>query len=165
MDARNYQIYNAELNLNGTLGQLIDWSYRYTDDFSDEALKEISKLASRYGLEKRDIEIPLLVLAERERERKDPDLKTMPYERMKIDHYVLGNVSYSESRDGMEIEIREEDDKVLIAAYGVDPEYGSYTAAGAYSVDEFMAGEGNFLEVALGMVLAHNCVYDEEPEM
>ena len=156
---QDYEIYNEELGLDGTMGQLIDWAYRYDSDYSDEALAEISRLAGEYGMEEKDIRIPLLVLAGRNREKRNDG--TLPYEQMKLDRLRGGKISFEETMDYGEVEVREEDDRVLIAITGMDEE-GPFTAAGAYSVDEFMSGDEKFLENAVGSVLFYSKQYDEE---
>ncbi len=161
---RDMHIYEPELGLDGTLEQLLDWANRYTADYSDEALERLHKLAQIYGGSEADINLPLLLIAERKRENAEED--TMPYERMKIDHLLLGNVSYSETRQDpyMEIEIREERDLVLLSVNGID-ENGSWSAANIYSLEEFMNGEADFLQRSFSETLFYGKVYEEdEPE-
>lgn len=59
-----------------------------------------------------------------------------------------------------EVEIREERDKVLISIIGVDDE-GAFSAASAFSTDEFMSGEDNWLEQAIGSILFYGKVYED----
>ena len=48
-------IYNEPLGIDGTISQLIDWAYRYDDDYSDEALDYI---AAKTGRERPKTMIP-----------------------------------------------------------------------------------------------------------
>ena len=160
MDIDSIMIYEPDLGLEGTLSELTNWANRYTSDYSDEALARISELNKIYGREEKDIQIPMLLIDERKREYAEDD--TMPYERMKIDQFIFGNIGYSESKgDGTEIEIRSEDGKVLISILGVD-DVGTYSAAGAYSMEEFMQGEHDWLEKAVGSILFYSKEYLEE---
>lgn len=143
------RIYNKELGLDGTLEELIDWAYRYSDDYTDEALDEITAKAREFGLPEEQAMIPTLVKLDRQRaERNDG---TLPYEQMKLDVLHGGLVSYSSTEEYGEIEIRQEEDKVLISVTKAD-EDGNITA-GVCSLEEFMAGEGNFLESLVGQVI------------
>lgn len=45
MDKSDIRIYNADLGLDGTIEELINWSYRYSDDYNDAALDEIARQA------------------------------------------------------------------------------------------------------------------------
>ena len=61
-------IYNEPLGIDGTISQLIDWAYRYDDDYSDEALDYIAAKARELGVEEEKCLIPILVkLTGRER--------------------------------------------------------------------------------------------------
>lgn len=153
-------IYEPELGLEGTIPELISWAQRYTSDYSDRALERISELAKEAGMDEKDIRIPLLLKDERYREDKIPG--SLPYERMKIDYLEYGRIGFGRSQygaDKAELEINTEDDKVVISLIGTDNE-GSYTAAGAYSTQEFMAGDSKWLETAVGEVLYYSKVYD-----
>ena len=154
MNAKNNQIYNPLLGLDGTIGELINWAYRYDGDFTDEALLEISRIAKSYDLP--EYKIPLLVIDSRKREKEEPD--SLPYEDMKLSKLTGGNISYSEKKDYGEVEIREENDKVLISVIGMD-ENGIFSAAGVWSVNEFMEGDKEFLESAVGQILFYTKTY------
>ena len=144
------RIYNKELGLDGTLEELIDWAYRYSDDYTDEALDEITAKAREFGLPEEQAVIPTLVKLDRQRtERKNG---TLPYEQMKLDRLRGGLISYSSTEEYGEVEIRQEGDKVLVSVTKADDKDGSI-AAGVCSVEEFMSGEGNFLEVLIGQVM------------
>lgn len=144
------RIYNKELGLDGTLEELIDWAYRYSDDYTDEALDEITAKAREFGLPEEQAVIPTLVKLDRQRaERHDG---TLPYEQMKLDMLRGGLISYSSTEEYGEVEIRQEGDKVLVSVLKTGNEDGSI-AAGVCSVEEFMAGEGNFLESLIGQIL------------
>ena len=145
------RIYNQELGLDGTIDQLVDWAYRYDSDYSDEALEEISNQAKAIGYP--GYLIPVLVKEDRNRK------EGLPYEAMKIDKLRGGKISYSSTEEYGEVEIREEGDKVLVAVSGSDDE-GIFTAANAYTVDEFMDGDSNFLEQAIGATLFYGKVYE-----
>ena len=152
------KIYNEALGIDGTISQLLDWAYRYDGDYSDEALDYIASQARSLGLPEEKCLIPTLVKLDRQRTLRADD--TLPYEAMKLDKLRGGNISFSETRDYGEVEIREEGDKVLIAITGVDDE-GSFSAASAFTIDEFMGGEDNWLEQAVGSILFYGKVYDE----
>ncbi len=158
MDYLKAQIYEPDLKLNGTLPELIDQANRYPSDYSDEALERISELAKDYGMDEQYVQIPLLIKAERKR-------TGVPYERMKIDWYLSNQISYSESNfegnEGVELEIRNEDDRVLISLTGIDDD-GEWNAAGFYCIDEFMSGEDNWLDAAIGNILYYSKMYEEE---
>ena len=148
-------IYNEPLRIDGTITQLIDWAYRYDDDYSDDALDYIAAKAKELGLPEEKAIIPTLV--KKARQRTDDIL---PYESMKIDRLRGGSISFSETKEYGEVEIREEGDKVLISIIGVDDE-GSFSAASAFSIDEFMSGEDNWLEQAIGSILCYGKVYED----
>ena len=163
MGNRDMVIHDYEFKLDGTIAQLLDQANRYTDDFTDEQLTRLSKICKQFGLDEADIRLPLFLIDERKRECAEDD--TMPYERMKIDHYLLGNVSYHETKRDpqMEIEIREERGNVLICANGCDDE-GFYTAANVVSIDEFMNGDYDFLEHVFAETLFYGKMYEETEE-
>ncbi len=155
-------IYEPDLGLNGTIPELVNWAERYTSDYSDPALERISELAMLHGLDGKYVEIPLLVRNERRFEG-NGTLKSA-YARMQIDHYLGGKIGYSESNygeEGTELEIREENDKILVALNGSDGQ-GCWTAAGAWSIDEFMGKANSWLDSAVGQVLAYSKQYEEE---
>lgn len=148
--ATETRIYNKELGLDGTIEELIDWAYRYSDDYSDEALDEIAAKAREFGFPKEKAMIPTLVKLDRQRaERKDG---TLPYEQMKLDRLHGGLVSYSSTEEYGEVEIRQEGNKVLVSVIKADDENGSI-AAGVCSLEEFMNGEKNFIESLIGQII------------
>lgn len=149
------RIYNEILKIDGTISQLIDWAYRYDSDYSDEALDYIAAKAKELGVSEEKYLIPTLV--KKGRNRNDD---TLPYESMKLDKLRGGSIGYSETKEYGEVEIREEGDKVLISIIGVDDE-GSFSAASAFSTDEFMSGEDNWLEQAIGSILFYGKVYED----
>ena len=155
MDNKEIKIYNADLGLDGTIEELLDWAYRYDSDYTDEALDEIAEQAKALGLPEEQYMIPVLVKNGRNRSE-----DTLPYESMKLDKLRDGRISYSETKDYGKVEIREEGDKVLISVIGVDDE-GSFSAASAFSVDEFMGGEAGWLEQAIGSILFYGKVYED----
>lgn len=159
MDISITKIYNSELGLDGTITELIDWCYRYSDDYTDAALDEISAQAKQLGLPEDQVQIPVLVKLDRQRSQKDDG--TLPYEQMKFDRLKGGSIGYSSTEEYGEVEIRQEDDKVLVTITGSD-DNGFFTAASACSVEEFMTGDENFLESFIGSVLFYSKVYDEE---
>lgn len=159
MNYEDVKIYKPELGIDGTIGELLDWAYRYDSDYSDEALDEISAQAKAFGAPEKKVLIPILVKEGRQREsRKD---HTLPYESMKLDRLEGGNIGYSSTEEYGEVEIREEEDKVLISITGSDEE-GSFSAANAYPADEFMNGDTNWLESAVGSTLFYGKVYEEQ---
>ena len=151
-------IYNEPLKIDGTISQLIDWAYRYDDDYSDEALDFIAAKARELGVEEEKAIIPTLVKLDRQRTARNDD--TLPYESMKLDKLRGGSISFSETKEYGEVEIREEGDKVLISIIGVDDE-GSFSAASAFSTDEFMSGDKKWLEQAIGSILFYGKVYED----
>ena len=149
-------IYDEKVGIDGEISNLIDWAYRYDSDYTDEALSEISKEAKAHGFPYEQYIIPVLVV--KGRNRND---KTLPYEQMKIDKLLGGKISYSETKEYGEVEILEEGDKVLLSITGND-ETGFFIAANSYPVKEFMEGEENFLESAVGETLFYGKVYEED---
>jgi hypothetical protein len=159
MTNEDIQIYNEDLGLDGTISQLIDWSYRYDSDYTDEALLEISKQAKELGLPKEKYRIPELVLKDRIRSKENPD--TLPFEALQLNWLIDGKISFSETKEYGEVEIWTENDRVLVSITGVDDE-GTFTAAATCSLDDFMNGENKFLETFTGSVLYYNKVYSDD---
>jgi len=74
---------------------------------------------------------------------------------------MLGyKIGYSETRDGEEIEVREDFGNVLLVVQGMD-ETGHFTASNAFTMDEFMAGEGDWLEEQYHRTLYYAKDYDD----
>ena len=161
MNKEDIRVYNEDLGLDGTIPELVDWANRYDEDYSDEALDEISRLAKEYGFEEKYVQIPLLV--KKHRLRTDEHPETFPYEQMKIDKMLGFGISFSETKPYGEVEIWEERDKVLVSVHGHD-EGGFFTAANAFTIEEFMAGEGNWLEVNFNETFAHRTYEDPEEQ-
>ena len=157
MDKSDIRIYNADLGLDGTIEELINWSYRYSDDYTDAALDEIARQAETLGLPKEKYLIPTLVKLDRKRTADEDE--TLPYEQIKLDKLYYGKISFGETMEYGEVEIREEGDKVLIAITGTDDE-GDLTAATAFSIEEFMSGDENWLEQTIGSILFYGKTYD-----
>lgn len=158
MKKEEVMVYNSDLGIDGTIPQLTDWCVRYCCDYSDDALDEISRRAKELGFDRDTLRIPLLVKADRTREKEEPD--TIPYERLQLCRILGSRVSYSETKDYGELEISEENGRILISVIGMDSE-GCFSAVGAYNLDEFMNGTGNWLEQAIGSVLYYSKVYTE----
>lgn len=154
-------VYDQKLGINGTIPWLVDTAVRYSGDYSDEALDMISRRAQELGFDRDTVRIPQLVKAARQREKRIP--ATLPLEEMQIDRLRGGKIGFSETEDYGELEIREESGKVLITVTGSDSE-GFFTAAGAYSLEEFMAAEGRWLETAVGEILFMGKVYEQQEE-
>ena len=159
MTKEEIQIYNPDLGLDGTIEQLLDWSYRYDQDYSDEALLEISRQAKELGLPKEKYRIPELVLKDRIRSKEKPD--TLPFEALQLNQLIDGKISFSETKDYGEVEIWTENDRVVVSITGVDDE-GAFTAAATCSLDDFMKGENKFLETFIGSVMYYNKIYQED---
>ena len=158
MNTGDIRIYNPELEIDGTLNELIDWSYRYDGDYTDEALTEIHKQALALGMPEEKASIPLLVRDGRHREeRKDG---TLPYEQMKLDKLIYEKISFSETKEYGEVEIWEEQDNILISITGTD-NIGNFSAAAIIPVTNFMKNDGDWLESIIGCVLAYNKQYEE----
>ena len=146
--------YIPELGIDGTAGQLVDWAYRYSDDYSDEALEKIADIAENEARE--DRRIPLLVIQDRKRE------SGAPYERLMMDHILGNKISYSETMEYGELEIREERGQVLISVIGTDAE-GPFTAAAAFEIAAFMDNTNpNWLESTIGSVLFYDKIHEED---
>ena len=158
MEAR---YYDRELGIDGTIDELIDWSYRYDKDYSNEALEKIADLASSCGVDPQKARIPLLVLKDRERMRRNDG--TLPYEQMILDHLIYGKVSFSETDDRGEIMISEDRGDVLISIAGED-DNGSFTAGTTIPIGMFMSpdNESNWLESLIGRILNYNRIDKEE---
>ena len=154
MDKENIRFYDADLGIDGTIPQLLDWSYRYDDDYSDEALQYIVEKAEMLGF---DARVPKLILAMRRNARQN----RLCFEQMQIDYIRDGRISFSETTGYGDLEIRTEGDNVLISITGVDDE-GAFTAANAVSAEEFMSGEGEYLEQLIGSTLFYGKQYEEE---
>ena len=159
MEKNEIKIYNEKLGLDGTINELLDWAYRYSDDYSDEALDEIARYAGEWNIPEDKAKIPVLVKESRQREKKDDE--TLPYESMKLDKIIYGQIGFESTEPYGEVEIREEGSKVLVAITGTD-DNGCFTAASACSVDEFMNGEENWLESFIGSILFYSKIYEEE---
>lgn len=157
-------VYEPSLGLEGNITELVDLANRYTNDYSDPALERISELAEMFKLEDKLIKIPLLLKDERKREYEEADGKTViPYERMKIDYLNSQKISFSYSnygKPGTELEIWNEDDKVLISICGIS-ETNPWRASGWFSIKEFMEGDYNWLDNVIGQVLYYTKA-DEE---
>lgn len=158
MEALDLIIYNKALGLDGTIRELIDWSYRYSDDYSDEALDEIARKGREFGVTDAKLEIPVLVKKTRQRENRHDG--TLPYESMKLDKLYYGKISFSETKEYGEVEIYEDGDKVLLSITGVT-ETGVFHADNSFTVEEFMAGDDQWLERAVGSTL----YYTKEEEV
>lgn len=152
------RIYDEALGLDGTIRELLDWCYRYSDDYTDEALDAISAYARTQGLTEK-AGIPILVKQDRQRKQKADG--SLPYEQMKLDRLHGGRISHGSTEGYGEVEIRQEDGNVLVVVSGVD-DIGFFTAASACSVEEFMEGEGNFLESFIGSLLFYNKIYEDD---
>ncbi len=171
MTDKKTHIYEPALGLDGTIVQLVDWANRYTEDYTDEALKRISEIAKQSKMEKEYVQIPLLLIDERKRASEAEDGVGTPYERMKIDQFLFGNVSYSESNyggvSGTELEIYSEKDSngghVLVSFTGID-DAGTWRAASACGLQEFMDGDYDFLDRFIGQVLYYSKTYDTDGE-
>ena len=159
---KNTSFYNLSLGINGTIDQLLNWCYRYDRDYSDEALKKISEIAQDADwLSKERKMIPLLVLRARQREEKGDG--TLPYEQMKLNYIMDGTISFSETKDYGEVEIRTEGENVLISVQW--SENGrNYIASGVYRIAEFMGGETQWLEETIGATMYYSAICEEEAD-
>lgn len=153
------RIYNKDLGLDGTIEDLLDWCYRYSDDYSDEALDEIAAKARDFGFPEEQAMIPVLVKLDRHRMAENS--KTLPYEQMKLDRLHGYNIGAESQEEYGDVEIRQERDKILVSVRGTD-EKGCFTAASVCSLDEFMKGDDNFLESFVNHILYYEKYYEEE---
>ena len=152
-------VYETELGLDGTPAQLVDWAYRYSADFTDDALIRIAEIAKERGGSEKDQQTPLLVLAVRQREAKADD--SLPYEAMKLD--ILHDMAHSweETRPYGEVELRVAEDKVYLAVIGRDT-IGDFVAQNAVPLSDFMGGDAGYLEKLVGETLFYGKVYDAD---
>ena len=158
---QDFEVFNEKLGLNGRVSQLLDWAYRYSDDYSDEALREIARLAKEYGWPEEKYLVPILVLKGRNREKAAK--KTMPYEQMKLNHLLGGKISHEEDDAMHTITIFEDRDVVVVSINGKD-DNGFYNAGNVVTIQEFMAGDGDWLEKLVATTLFYGRVYDQEEE-
>ena len=148
------KIYRPDLGVDGTIPELLDWSYRYDKDYTNEALAYIAEQAKSLGF---DPSVPKLIISQ----RKNGKPGRIPYEQLKLDKKVYEKIDFEETMDYGEVTVREEPgDVVLIAVTGNDDE-GNFTAASTVSLNEFMSGEDNYLEQLIGSVLFYSKVYEE----
>ncbi len=154
MNNENIRVFNADLGIDGTIPELLDWSYRYDSDYSDDALDYIAKQAETLGF---DPSVPRLIKLQRHNEKPG----RMPYEQLKLDKLIYDKIDCEETQEYGEVTVREEQGMVLIAVSGTDDE-GSFTAANAVPLDEFMNGEDNFLENYIGSLLYYGKEYEPE---
>ena len=161
MEKENTRIYKPELGIDGTIAELIDWSYHYDGDYSDEALDEICSAARSLGLPEEKCIIPLLVRKDRNRK------EGLPYEQMKLDRLIYGKIGWSGEKYNGHIEIYDEDGLVLFSITGID-DAGSFAATGYTPVEEFMKGgpynDDEYLEKWVGQVLFYSKVYQDQLE-
>lgn len=143
MDKKDYKFYDEKLGIDGTIEELLDWCYRYDDDYSDEALDKIAEYAKNLEM---DWRIPVLV--KKARHRKED---TLPYEVMKLDKIHGGKIGYSSTEKYGEVEIFEDRGLVI---FSITTTFG--TAAGSCTVEEFMDGEDNYLESLMGSIMFYN---------
>ena len=146
------KFYEPTLGVDGTMPELLDWAYRYTDDYSDDALTFISEKAREIGA---DYRIPELCRDARKRSEDE-----LPYENLKLEKIVYGKVigdTFATSYG--DVQIGEDRDNILICITGIDDE-GSFTAASGYPVEEFMAGDEKWLEQTVGALLYYNKLRD-----
>ena len=146
--------YYPELDIDGTADVLIDQSFRYTDDFTDEALDKIEEIAIN---ENKECRIPRMMKLARKR------TEGLPYEIMIAEYIRDGRISYSETKEYGEIEIYNEGNRVLLSVVGQDDE-GFFTAANAYNTEEFIGGiddDPDWLEHAISQTLFYGKNYEE----
>lgn len=128
----------------GTSSELADMAYRYDADFSDNNLKEIMEFAESEK-DKTSADRMRWLLESREETRTG----NLNLGQVKID---LADGTCTEDiilDDGTCVEIRRENDKVLMIING-DDEEGLWVAANAYKLEEFFATETGKLEVLIG---------------
>lgn len=141
----------------GTSDVLADMAYRYDNDFSDENLTEIMQFSKAMSDE--HSEKLMKFLLESRQEKRDG---RMDQGQIKID---LLNKSCAEAiqEDDKEITFLPDyrNGKIVISIFGWD-DTGSYTAAGVYTIDEFLSFEPGKLEVKIGEILSYDKNYLEE---
>lgn len=159
MEKEDVKLYNSDLNIDGTIPQLVDWAVRYSEDYSDEALDEISRRAEELGFTPDTVRIPQLVKASRHRAKEQPD--TLPYEDMQLDHLRGFRIGFSETKEYGDVEIMEDRGMVVLCITGTD-DSGFFTASNAFDMEEFMFGKGSWLECAVGATLFYGKIYEEQ---
>ena len=117
------------------------------------------ELAKERNLPDWKCRIPVLCKQARQREKAEDN--TLPYEALKYDLLEDGKMGYSETKEYGEVEIRSEDDRIIISVIGTD-DNGGFAAAGVFSTEEFLSGEGNWLENAIGSILYYSKEYEQE---
>lgn len=152
MNKEKMEYFIPELNIEGTMKDLLDWSFKYDSEYSDEALEFIRDQAKALGFAEEKYMIPELVRLSRARKP-----GTLPYEKIKLDKLIYGKISFSSTEKYGEVEITEDRGKVLIAISGLEPD-GSFAAFNSYELNEFMHGDADFLEKEIGAVLFYNKV-------
>ena len=149
---------DEELGIDGTCDELMRWSWQYSSDYSNAALLQMYEIGARENHPKKLL--PLLEL--RRRERAEDEL---PYEQIVASAIYYGeNPNYSATTKWGELEIRTENDKVLLSVIGTD-DNGSFTAANAMDKDLFMSGcinDRDTLEKLFAHALAYGKEYDNE---
>ncbi len=136
--------YWIKSGVSGTAEQLVDISYRYDRDFTDDELEKISKIAEDEHLTQAPV--PLLVRDARNRK------EGLPYEEMKIDIYRSGALRFGETCDYGEVEVSLTGDDVSVSIMGMDEE-GIFSAANKVSKEAFLNGEDSYLEKLIGETL------------
>ena len=161
MKNEEIRICRPELGIDGTIAELIDWSYRYDGDYTDEALDEILEAARSLGLPEEKCMIPLLVKKGRNRK------EGLPYEQMKLDKLIYGKISWSGEYGQGHTEIFDDRGMVLVSINGID-DNGAFFATGFVPVEEFMKGgqdgDDEYLEKWLGQILFYSKTYTDDNE-
>ena len=150
--------YDEQLGIDGTCDELVNWSWQYSTDYSDAALLQIYEIAVKENNPKKLL--PLLELKRRSRAEDE-----LPYEEIVQSAIYYGSkVSFSKTMPYGELEIRGEDDKVLISIYGADSN-GTFSCANAVPLSEFMdvvTNNANYLENLIDQTLWYGKEYDNE---
>lgn len=113
LDPGSISVYDEKLGLSGKMDELVDWAYRYDDDYSNEALAEIARLAKLYNMDAEKQQIPLLVLKARQRASRNDG--TLPYEQMQLDYLLNRQISFGERMPYGRVEVYLDRDAVIIS--------------------------------------------------
>ena len=144
-----------------TPDRVADIVYRYDKDFEDDKIEELATFCRDYPDGKYADKAKILGwLLESRRE-----IRNGKYDlgQAKIDMFLDQCTEPIQLVDMpcTECEISREEDKVLMVISGMD-DTGHFTAANAYSLEEFLSFEEGSLESKIGETLFYGKTYDEE---
>lgn len=144
----------------GTSAELASKAYRYDYDFSDKNLEEIREFATVMKDENSANIMKWMLESRRETSAGQIDLG-----QIKIDMYK-GTVTEPFKDGDWDVEISKEpsNNTVLLVIRGVDEDGRTWSAATAFTLDEFLNFEEGSLGSIIGQTAAYNTIYDEDEE-